>query len=106
MIEDVDLGDGEVTVNFDGSTVAFLFGELNTVVPAYAATIHKSKGSEYPAVMTQHYAMLQRNLVYSVSATAWPYAARLDGWLKRHGMRSSMPLCGWPSRMARRVAAM
>lgn len=41
----------------------------------------------------------------AVSATAWPYASRLDGWLKRHGMRSSMPLCGWPSRMARRVAA-
>ena len=40
-----------------------------------------------------------------VSATAWPYAARLDGWLKRQGMRSSIPLCGWPSRMARRVAA-
>jgi len=40
-----------------------------------------------------------------VSATASPYAARLDGWLKRHGMRSSMPLCGWPSRMARRVVA-
>lgn len=44
--------------------------------------------------------------IYStVSATAWPYAARLDGWLKHHGMRSSMPLCGWPSRMARRVVA-
>ena len=42
----------------------------------------------------------------SVSATAWPYASRLDGWLKRHGMRSSMPLCGWPSRIARSVASM
>ena len=39
------------------------------LVPAYAATIHKSQGSEYPAVvipvMTQHYAMLQRNLLYT-----------------------------------------
>ena len=38
-------------------------------MPAYAATIHKSQGSEYPAVvipvMTQHYAMLQRNLIYT-----------------------------------------
>ena len=38
-------------------------------MPAYAATIHKSQGSEYPAVvipiMTQHYAMLQRNLLYT-----------------------------------------
>ena len=45
------------------------FGELDTLVPAYATTIHKSQGSEYPAVvipvMTQHYAMLQRNLPYT-----------------------------------------
>jgi exodeoxyribonuclease V alpha subunit len=40
------------------------FGELDTLVPAYAATIHKSQGSEYPAVV-QHYAMLQRNLLYT-----------------------------------------
>jgi len=44
-------------------------GELDTLVPAYAATIHESQGSEYPAVvipfMTQHYAMLQRNLLYT-----------------------------------------
>ena len=69
MIEDVDLDDGEVAVNFDGRAVTFLFGELDTLVPAYAATIHKSQGSEYPAVvipvMTQHYAMLQRNLIYT-----------------------------------------
>jgi exodeoxyribonuclease V alpha subunit len=40
-----------------------------TLVPAYATTIHKSQGSEYPAVvipvMTQHYPMLQRNLLYT-----------------------------------------
>ncbi|MDT8858338.1 ATP-dependent RecD-like DNA helicase [Paracoccaceae bacterium Fryx2] len=69
MIEDVDLSEGEVAVNFDGRTVTFAFGELDTLVPAYAATIHKSQGSEYPAVvipvMTQHYAMLQRNLIYT-----------------------------------------
>ena len=45
------------------------FGELDILVPAYAATILKSQGSEYPAVvipiMTQHYAMLQRNLLYT-----------------------------------------
>jgi len=69
MIEDVDLAEGEIAVTFDGRTVTFLFGELDTLVPAYAATIHKSQGSEYPAVvipvMTQHYAMLQRNLIYT-----------------------------------------
>ena len=45
------------------------FGELDELVLAYATTIHKSQGSEYPAVLipltTQHYPMLQRNLVYT-----------------------------------------
>ncbi len=45
------------------------FGKLDTLVPAYAATIHKSQGSEYPAViipvMTQHYPMLQRNILFT-----------------------------------------
>lgn len=68
-IEAVDLDDGELVVDFDGRSVAYMFGELDTLVPAYAATIHKSQGSEYPAVvipvMTQHYTMLQRNLIYT-----------------------------------------
>jgi exodeoxyribonuclease V alpha subunit len=50
-------------------SVTYGFGELDVLVPAYAVTIHKSQGSEYPAVvipvMTQHYAMLQRNLLYT-----------------------------------------
>jgi exodeoxyribonuclease V alpha subunit len=65
----VDIDDSELTVDFDGRKVVYLFGELDTLVPAYAATIHKSQGSEYPVVvipiMTQHYAMLQRNLLYT-----------------------------------------
>ncbi|WP_347140889.1 ATP-dependent RecD-like DNA helicase [Paracoccus sp. SSK6] len=68
-IEDVDADEGELAVCFDDRTVTFAFGELDTLVPAYAATIHKSQGSEYPAVvipvMTQHYTMLQRNLLYT-----------------------------------------
>jgi exodeoxyribonuclease V alpha subunit len=56
-------------VNFDGRSVAYGFGELDMLVPAYAATIHKSQGSEYPAVilpvLPQHYAMLRRNLLYT-----------------------------------------
>jgi exodeoxyribonuclease V alpha subunit len=68
-IDDVDLGAGELTASFDGRSVTHRFGELDTLVPAYAATIHKSQGSEYPAVvipvMTQHYNMLQRNLLYT-----------------------------------------
>ena len=68
-IETVDPEEGEVTIDFDGRPVVFGLSELDTVVPAYAATIHKAQGSEYPAVvipvMTQHYAMLQRNLLYT-----------------------------------------
>jgi exodeoxyribonuclease V alpha subunit len=68
-IEEVDSDAGELTASFDGRFVTFAFGELDTLVPAYAATIHKSQGSEYPAVvipvLTQHYAMLQRNLLYT-----------------------------------------
>ena len=55
--------------SFAERSVTYGFGELDTLVPAYAATIHKSQGSEYPAViipvLTQHYAMLQRNLLYT-----------------------------------------
>ncbi|MFG1466585.1 ATP-dependent RecD-like DNA helicase [Xanthobacter sp. DSM 24535] len=68
-IDIVDPGTGELTVTFDGRAVTYEFGELDTLVPAYATTIHKSQGSEYPAViipvMTQHYTMLQRNLIYT-----------------------------------------
>ena len=50
--------------------------ELDMLVPAYAVTIHKSQGSEYPAVvipaMAQHYAMLQRNLLYTTSRSGSP----------------------------------
>ena len=68
-VEDVDAAEGELTAGFDGRSVAYGFGELDVLVPAYAVTIHKSQGSEYPAVvipmLTQHYAMLQRNLLYT-----------------------------------------
>ena len=56
-------------MRFDDRPVTYGFGELDILVPAYAATIHKSQGSEYSAVivpvLTQHYAMLQRNLLYT-----------------------------------------
>jgi exodeoxyribonuclease V alpha subunit len=69
FIDDVDPDAGELSVSFDGRPVTYGFGELDMLVPAYAATIHKSQGSEYPAVvipiLTQHYAMLQRNLLYT-----------------------------------------
>jgi exodeoxyribonuclease V alpha subunit len=69
FVEDVDADAGDLTASFDGRSVTYGFGELDMLVPAYAVTIHKSQGSEYPAVvipvLTQHYAMLQRNLLYT-----------------------------------------
>jgi exodeoxyribonuclease V alpha subunit len=68
-LEDVDAESAELTANFDGRLVTFGFGELNSLVPANAVTIHKSQGSDCSAVLipvlAQHYAMLQRNLIYT-----------------------------------------
>src|SRR6266404_8835349 len=61
--------ESELTVDFEGREVVYGFTELDELVLAYATTIHKSQGSEYPAVVipltTHHYPMLQRNLVYT-----------------------------------------
>ncbi|MEB3317043.1 MAG: ATP-dependent RecD-like DNA helicase [Cyanobacteriota bacterium] len=76
-IDAIDSDSSELSVLFPSSeagpagsrVVVYGWGELDHLVPAYACTIHKSQGSEYPAVviplLTQHYAMLQRNLVYT-----------------------------------------
>jgi exodeoxyribonuclease V alpha subunit len=65
----LDLEDREVTVRFDDRQVTYDFNELDELVLAYAVTIHKSQGSEYPVVIipvhTAHYVMLQRNLLYT-----------------------------------------
>src|SRR5690349_16553309 len=69
LIRQIDIEDGELVVDFEGREVAYGFGELDELALAYATTVHKSQGSEYPAVVipitTQHYPMLQRNLVYT-----------------------------------------
>jgi exodeoxyribonuclease V alpha subunit len=65
----VDTEEGVIRVNFDGRLVEYEFGELDELSLAYAATIHKSQGSEYPAVViplaTEHYVLLERNLLYT-----------------------------------------
>nr|WP_153345628.1 ATP-dependent RecD-like DNA helicase [Roseospira navarrensis] len=69
FIETVDAEAGELVAFFDNRRVEYGLGDLDALVPAYAATIHKAQGSEYPAViipvMTQHYPMLMRNLLYT-----------------------------------------
>lgn len=63
-----------VTVVFDGRPVLYALSELDDLVLAYAISVHKSQGSEYPCIvlplMTQHYLMLQRNLVYTAITRA------------------------------------
>jgi exodeoxyribonuclease V alpha subunit len=65
----IDREDQEVVVDYDGKRVQYDFSELDEIVLAYAVSVHKSQGSEYPAVvmplLTQHYMMLQRNLLYT-----------------------------------------
>jgi len=61
--------DQEVIVSFEDRAVTYDFSELDEIVLAYAISVHKSQGSEYPVVvfpvLTQHYILLQRNLIYT-----------------------------------------
>jgi exodeoxyribonuclease V alpha subunit len=69
VVRSVDPEESVLTAEFDGREVAYSFGELDELALAYATTVHKAQGSEYPAVVipvtTQHYPMLQRNLFYT-----------------------------------------
>ena len=69
FIRSVDPSARSMVVLFDGRPVVYESGDLDELVLAYATTIHKSQGSEYPAVIvivhSQHYVMLQRNLLYT-----------------------------------------
>ena len=68
-VTEINLEDRELTASFDGRSVVYDVTELDEVVLAYATTIHKSQGSEYPIVimpvLMSHYVMLQRNLIYT-----------------------------------------
>lgn len=68
-ISKIDQENREMIVDFDGRMISYRFPELDEVVLAYAISVHKSQGSEYPCVVlpvsTQHYLLLQRNLIYT-----------------------------------------
>ena len=68
-VEKVDLEERTLQVNFEGRLVEYDVSELDELTLAYATTIHKSQGSEYPIVvmpvLMTHYVMLQRNLIYT-----------------------------------------
>jgi exodeoxyribonuclease V alpha subunit len=69
QVERVDPDERELVVRFDGRDVRYDFGELDELSLAYAITIHKAQGSEFPAVVLpialQQYVLLQRNLLYT-----------------------------------------
>lgn len=69
FVVDIDADNESVNIDFDGRLVKMEFNNLDGVMPAYAVTIHKSQGSEFPAVvipiMNQHYVMLKRKLLYT-----------------------------------------
>lgn len=68
-IEKIHSENQTVLISFDQRNVLYDFSELNEIILAYAISVHKSQGSEYPAVvlpiLTQHYILLQRNLIYT-----------------------------------------
>jgi exodeoxyribonuclease V alpha subunit len=65
----IDEEDGLILIDYEGRRIEYEPGELDEVSLAYATTVHKSQGSEYPAVViplsTQHYTLLERNLLYT-----------------------------------------
>ena len=99
-VESVNTEDRTLTVDFDGRSVEYDVTELDELTLAYATTIHKAQGSEYPIVvmpvLMTHYVMLQRNLIYTgitrakkicvlIGATkALAYAVRNQAVLKRN----------------------
>jgi exodeoxyribonuclease V alpha subunit len=74
IIQVIDLEDQELVIDMEGKRVTYDFSDLDEITLAYAISVHKSQGSEYPVVvlpmLTQHYMMLQRNLFYTAITRA------------------------------------
>lgn len=74
QVQKIDMDSQEMFVDYDGRSVVYDFAELDELLPAYAMSVHKAQGSEYPVVvmpvLTQHYLMLQRNLLYTAITRA------------------------------------
>jgi exodeoxyribonuclease V alpha subunit len=69
QIESIDAGELEICIRYDTRLVKYDYGEMDEVSPAYAISIHKSQGSEFPVMgiplAMQQYMLLERNLIYT-----------------------------------------
>jgi exodeoxyribonuclease V alpha subunit len=69
FVRGIDRTTQTLLIRFDERTIEYPFADSDQLVPAYAITIHRSQGSEYPAVvipvLTEHFVMLARNLLYT-----------------------------------------
>ncbi|MDY6971426.1 MAG: ATP-binding domain-containing protein, partial [Thermodesulfobacteriota bacterium] len=69
LVKSLDTATQGLVVDYDGRSVAYDYLALDEIILAYAISVHKSQGSEYPAVvfpiLQQHYLLLQRNLIYT-----------------------------------------
>ena len=109
QVSRVDLDEEQIHVAFDDRTVCYDFTELDEIALAYATSVHKSQGSEYPAVVIplamQHYLLLQRNLLYT-AVTRGKRLVVLIGEPRALGMairnaRSARRLTNLSARLAR-----
>jgi exodeoxyribonuclease V alpha subunit len=105
LVSFLDGETGAVTVDFDGRLVEYKSTDLNALMPAYAVTVHKAQGGEFPAVviplLTQHFPLLQRNLLYTAvtrgkrlvvlvgSRKALAIALRNDAPMRRNSLLAS-----------------
>jgi exodeoxyribonuclease V alpha subunit len=69
LVKRLDLVDQQVVIQFEDREIGYEFEDVDELLPAYAISVHKSQGNEYPCVivpvLTQHYVLLQRNLLYT-----------------------------------------
>lgn len=109
FIKSIDAIEQETAVEIDGREVIFDFGEMDILSLAYAVTIHKSQGSEYPVIVMplamQHFMMLKRNLIYT-GVTRGRKLVVIVGQKKALGMavRSKNQEIRW-NRLAERLIA-
>jgi exodeoxyribonuclease V alpha subunit len=114
FVTEIRPDDEQLDVRYDSRVVRYSYAELDELLPAYACSVHKSQGSEYPAVVlllhTQHFVMLQRNILYTAvtrakrlvvivgSRRALSLALRTDEQKRRiSGLRERLTMASHPT---------